>query len=47
MGGMQGIDYTALKTVLEINEIEDKKKAFNEIRLIESGALREIRKNGK
>lgn len=46
MGGAihQGIDYTALESVMRMRGIEDQAASFEQIRLIESGALGVINK---
>lgn len=46
MGGMQGLDYPAVESVLNLLGAENKPQLFKDIRFIEMGALGEL-KNGK
>ncbi len=42
--GITGLDYAAVKAVLEIFEVEDKKRLMDDIRIMEVAALTEINK---
>jgi len=46
MGGMQGLDYTAVQSVLSMLETPNPGQIFKDLRFIEMGALNEM-KNGK
>ena len=45
MGGIQGIDYTALQSVLVMQCVENTRETFEKVRLIESGALAQFADN--
>jgi len=47
MSGLQGLDYHAVESVIRMNNLTEKNpQLFNNIRLIESGALKELN-NGR
>jgi hypothetical protein len=45
MGGVQGLDYSAVRAVLEMRGVLDKGALFDDVRLMEFGALAAL--NGK
>lgn len=42
MGGVTGLNYNSVESVLNIWGVRDKKKMFNDLRLVESGFLKEL-----
>lgn len=44
VAGVTGLDYTALPVVMEMMEVSDKKSVFQDIVVMESAALGELRK---
>ena len=42
MGGAQGIDYTALQSVIALQGIENTRETFEKVRFIEQGALAQM-----
>ena len=46
MGGLQGLDYVSVESVLRLLDIENKQEIFKDLRYIEMGALNGL-KDGK
>lgn len=44
MGSLNGLDYTALESVMRLTGVEDVPVTFHKVRLIEQGALSELRR---
>lgn len=44
MGGIQGLDYAALRAVMQMRGVLDQEAAFEDVRLLELGALGAFRK---
>lgn len=43
-GGVTGLDYTAVRAVMQMTGVQDQRPAFEDIRLLELGALAGFRK---
>lgn len=39
MGGLQGIDYPSLESIMRMQGVKNRPERFNQVRLIERGAL--------
>lgn len=45
MGGIQGLDYTGLQSVLAMRGVESTRETFEKVQLIEQGALAQMKDN--
>ena len=44
MGGLQGLDYAAVRAVMQMCAVQDQRAMFDDIRLLERGALCALQK---